>query len=256
MTKRSLLLFLFHIVSTIVYFIGASIILTAVAFVISIFSFGGGGEFLATPVGITVVYGSLSFVAYMIIGGAFLGFEEYHHPSKDKPSHWSERLRTNNPLHYKKAQKQCLPYIIIALVLVVVQAVFWHAIYDPIFEGLQNKYSTKETHDTLVTLTQVIYGLLACYWGITLASTMRVPMMCKFFACPNCGKLCCYEYAGDAGQEITTTTKQKVGKESGYVYESHTTVTTTPKCHIRCHYCGQTKTVTDRHRNTKVEKKD
>ena len=246
------MLFLWHIISALVYFIGASIILFVIVTVSELFGIPFEFEFLNNPTGVTVTYAIPSFIAYMLIGGVFFGFIDYHDHSKDKPNVWADRMNARNPLHYKTAQKQCLPYIFVALFVVSARGVFWNIINDAIYNTLQEKYE----YDTAQTLNMIIFGLISCYFTITLASTMRLLIGCKMASCPKCGNMCSFEYAGNAGEEIRTTTKQKVGQESGYVYESHTTVTTTPKCHVRCHYCGETKIVTDRHRETKVENKD
>ena len=114
MKKRAWSLFAWNIISAIVLFIAATILLAIIYAIAGLFAFGGKVDFLTKPLSITLTYAGLTFAAHMIAGGAFYGFIDYHNPAMDKPSKWSERMRTRAPLHYKQAQKECLPYIIVA----------------------------------------------------------------------------------------------------------------------------------------------
>ena len=244
---------LWNVLSAVICFIASLLLLFVLYVVLGLFSITP--DFLNTPVGASVAFAIPTLVIYAIFGSIFYGFPDYFHPAKDKPTRWSDRMRTSTPLHYKTAQKQCLPYIVIALVIVALRAIFWRQLNDAITNFLLEKLPSPDQSDAVKDLTMVIFGLLSCYVTITLVSTIKLPVACKLHSCPKCHNMCSYEFVRTAGYEVVTSTKQKVEVDTGYVVEEHQSVTTTPKCLCRCHFCGDTKMMQDRHRETKYEKK-
>ena len=247
MLRRSLLQLAWNILATIICFI-VMLIVIGILFV-ALEAIGIPAEFLGTDVGASLAFGIPPAILYALVGSAFYGLSDYHNKAKDKPNEWSDRMKSNNPLYYTSALKQCIPYLVISLIIVVLRIAFWKQLNNAIRESLSKSNGSTSMPN------MIVLGLLSIYVCITLVSIIRLPVTYSLNACPGCGNMGSFEFAHEYGYEVYTRTTDKVDADTGYVLESHQTVTTTPKCKCRCHFCGHMKVMTDRHRKISTEKK-
>lgn len=252
MKKTSLMQLLWNLLAAAICF-ALSYLLIGIITLIFEWAIGVTPIDLDSPIWTTVVFAIPTIILYALGGWGFYGLSDYFNRDKDKPNEWSARIKANDPLDRREAQKQCLPYIIIALALVILRIVFWNALNDAIKTFLEEQFA--DNSELAFGFNFAIIGILACYMAVALTSTIELPVAILLHSCPNCDNLCGFVYESDAADEVVVTTKWKEEVDTGYKSDFHEYVTKTPKVNCRCCFCGATKVFTDRHRSSTREQK-